>query len=78
MSCFSSWASFSMLPVHALADQLQNLGGGADPDVGADERVFELFEQVGVDLFAAREGGLELSDQARARLLDAVLEPVEQ
>ena len=43
-----------LVAVHALADALENLVGRAHADVGRDERVLQLVEQVGVDFLLAR------------------------
>ncbi len=39
--------------VYALPDSLQDFVGGGYSDIGADEGVFEFFEKIGVDGFAA-------------------------
>ena len=64
--------------VHLLADALQNFGGGLDADVGADERVLQLVQKIGVDLLAAGERVFEARHQTGARLLHAALQPFEQ
>ena len=63
-----------LVALHALADALQDFVGGADADVGGDERVFQLIEQIGIDFFLALQGVFERGDQAGARLLHAALE----
>ena len=67
-----------LVAVHALADALQNLVGGADADIGGDERVFQLVEQIGVDFLAALERVFERRNQPGARLLHAALELLEK
>ena len=47
-------------------------------DVGGDERVFQLFENLGVDFLAAADGVLELLHQPGAGLLDAGLQTIEK
>ena len=66
------------MTLHALADALQNLGRGADADVGGDERVLELFEDIGVDFLAPADGVFQLLHQPGAGFLDAGLETVEE
>ena len=53
-------ASLISVAVDALADEFENLAGGLDADIGADQRVLEFLEQIRVDFFAARNGGLEV------------------
>ena len=45
-----------LVAFYALADALQDFGGGVGADVGGDEGVFDLFEDVGVDFLAAADG----------------------
>ena len=45
---------------YALADALQDFGGGVGSDVGGDEGVFDFFEDVGIDFFAAADGVFQL------------------
>ena len=42
------------LAVHALPDAVQNLLGGAHADIGADQRVFQFVQQIGIDCLARR------------------------
>jgi uncharacterized protein YidB (DUF937 family) len=60
--------------VDALADGFENLGGGADADVGGDERVLQLVQQIGVDLLLAEQNVLDLADKAGARFLDSLFQ----
>ena len=60
--------------VDALADAVENFVGGGDADIGADERVFELFEQIGVDFLAAGDDVFDARDEAGAGFLDAAFE----
>ena len=62
------------LAIHALADAVQNFVRGGDADIGADQRVFEFFEQIGVDLLAAGDDVFDARDKPVARLLNAALE----
>ena len=78
MSCFNSPASPDQLAVHPLAGQFQNLGRGAHPQVGAQKRVFQFLEQVRIDLLLPRQDVFETGEEARARLLDALLETIEE
>ena len=64
--------------VHALADAVQNLLGGAHADVGTDQREFQFVQQIGVDLLGALQHVLEARDQARAGLLHAALQALQQ
>ena len=64
--------------VHAFADALQNFVRGADADIGADERVFEFFEKIGVDRFAAGDDVFDARDQAFACFLNAAFQFFEQ
>ena len=62
------------MALHALADAVQDLLGGAHADVGGDQRVFQLVEQVGVDFALALQRVFERGDQPGARLLHAAFE----
>ncbi len=64
--------------VHALADAIQNLGGGAHADIGADEGEFQFIEQIGIDLAGALKHVFELGDQTGAGLFDAAFQLFEQ
>ena len=64
--------------VHALADAIQNLGGGAHADVGADQRELQFVQQIGVDLLGALQHVFEARDQTRARLLHAALQALQE
>ena len=66
-----------LVAVHPLADAFQDFVGGAHADIGGDQRVLQLIEQIGVDLLLALKGVFERGDQPGARLLYAALEPVE-
>ncbi len=59
---------------YALADAVENLLRGGDADVGADERILEFIEQVGVDFLLGADDVFDARDQARASLLNAALE----
>ena len=48
--------------IHALADAVQNLLGGAHADVGTDQREFQFVEQIGIDFLGALEHVLETRD----------------
>ena len=52
--------------------------GGADADIGGDERVLQLIQQIGVDLLFALQGVFERGNQTGARLLHAALELFEK
>src|SRR5580698_6183757 len=67
-----------LVAAHALADAVENLGGGADADIGGDEREFELIEQAGVDFLLALDGVFERGNQAGAGFLDTALELLEK
>ena len=47
-------------------------------DVGRDQRVFQLLQNLGVDLLASADGVFKLLHQARARLLDAGFQAFEK
>jgi hypothetical protein len=64
--------------VHALANALEDFVGGAHADVGANELIFELFEQIGIDLLFAVDGVFNRLHQSGAGLLNALLETVEE
>ena len=66
------------LAIDALPDALQDLFHGSYADVGGDERVLQLVEQIGVDLLPAGDDVFEAIDEAGARLLDAGFQAVEQ
>ncbi len=67
-----------LLAVGALADAFENLADGIHADVGGDERVLQLVEQVGVDFLASGDGVFQPIHQAGTRLLDAGLQALEQ
>ena len=67
-----------LLAVRALADALQNFADRVHADVGGDERILQLVEQVGVDFLAAGDSVFQAIHQARTRLLDAGLQALEQ
>ena len=54
-----------LVALHALADALQNLVGGADADVGGDQRVLQLVQQVGVDFLLALQRVFERAKPGR-------------
>ena len=62
------------LTVHALANPLEDFFRGFDPDVCADERVFQLFQKIGINLFFARKNVFDARDEFVARLLNAALQ----
>ena len=64
--------------IDALADALEDLRGGLDADVGGDQRVLELLEEVGVDLFPSGNEIFDTIDQPGAGLLNASLELLEE
>ena len=78
MSPFNSAASFSWWRSTRWRMRVQDLVGGADADIGGDQRELQLVEQVGVDFLLALERVFERGDQPRARLLDAALQLFEQ
>ena len=55
----------------ALPDALQNFGRGLNTDIGADQRVFQLVEKIGVDLFAAGQRVFKPGDQPGPRFRHA-------
>ena len=57
--------------VYTFADALENFVGGADADIRADERVFQLFEEIGVDGFAAGDDVFNAGDETFAGFLNA-------
>ncbi len=63
-----------LVAFHALTDAIQNLVGRIDPDIGGDQRVFELIEQVGIDFLLPLQRIFERVHQAGASLLDAAFE----
>ena len=67
-----------MFAVGALADAFENFGHRIHADVGGDERIFQLVEQISVDFFAAGDGVFQAIHQAGTRLLDAGLQAIEQ
>ena len=67
-----------LVTLHALADALQNLLGGAHADISRDQRGFELVQQFGIDLFLALQRVFESIDQPGARLLHAALQSFEE
>jgi hypothetical protein len=68
----------NQLPVHALADDLQDLLGGLDADIGSEKRGFQLLQQIGVDFLAARERRFQVRHQPLPGLLDAALEAIQE
>ena len=64
--------------VDSLADGFEDFGGGADPDVGRDEGIFEFVEQVGVNFFFAEDDILNFVDEAGAGFFDPAFEAIEQ
>ena len=52
-------------------DSLQDLSRGLGADVGRDQRVLQLLQNLGVDLLAPADGVFELLHQPGARLLHA-------
>jgi len=67
-----------LMAVDALADKLQDFRRGFGSDIGGDERVFELFEDVGVDFLASADGVLDFLHEAGAGFLNAGLEAFEK
>ena len=47
-------------------------------DVGGEQYVFQFREQLGIDLFLARDEVFDLGDDLRPRLRDRLFQPVEQ
>ncbi len=60
--------------VDALADAVEDLVGGGDADIGADQRIFEFFEKIRVDLLAAGNDVFDAGNEPVARFLNAGLE----
>ena len=52
------------LAVDTLANPLQDILHGAHAQIGGDQRVFKLFEKIGIDLFPARQYIFKPVDQA--------------
>jgi hypothetical protein len=67
-----------LAPCDALPDALQDFVRGTHPDIGRDERGFQLVEQLRIDLFLSLEGVFERGNQPRARFLHAALQPLQQ
>jgi hypothetical protein len=65
------------LAVSADADLIQNLRRGAHADIRRNERIFELIQQVGVNLLAAGDHVFDTVDESGACLLDTCLQAVE-
>ncbi len=65
-------------PVDALANGFEDFGGGADPDVGGDEGVFEFVEQVGIDFLLAEDDILNLVYESGAGFFDPGFEAIEE
>ena len=68
----------NLFAVHALADALQNLGGGIDADIGGNQRIFHFFENIGVDLFAPGDGVFQAIHQTFAGLLNPRFQTIKQ
>src|ERR1022692_826162 len=64
--------------VHALADAIQNLFGGAYADVGRDQRELQFVQQIGVDLLGSLKHVFEARDQTRTGLLHAALQALQE
>ena len=62
------------LAVYALPDAVEDLVGGRDADIGADERIFQFIEEVRIDLLAARDDVFKARDKSFARFLDAAFQ----
>ena len=60
------------------ADALQDLFGGAHADIGRNERVFQLIEQVRIDLLAALQRVFQAGNQPRPGLLHSAFQFFEQ
>ena len=78
ISCLICCGIAHLFAVHALADALQNLGGGIDADIGGNQCIFHFFENIGVDLFAPGDGVLQAVHQTFAGLLNAGLKTLQQ
>ena len=61
------------LAVHPLANALQDFGGRPWPNVGCDERILQLVQQVCVDLLAPGEEILDTIHESGTGLFDAGL-----
>ena len=66
------------LAVNALADVLQNFGGGADANIGGDQGILELVKQIAVDLLAALKGIFDFVDETGARFRDSGFQTVKE
>jgi len=59
-----------------LADSLQDLGRGLGADIGCDQRVLQLLQNICVDLLAYADGVLKFLHQPGASLLYAGFQTV--
>ena len=66
------------MPFELLPHGFQNLMRGAGAQVGGEQRIFELCEQLGIDFLFARDQIFDLGGDLRPRLRDRLLQPVEQ
>src|SRR6516162_9496302 len=67
-----------LLAVHPLSDVLENFRYGLDTEIGCNQRIFQLIEKIGINLFLPGDDIFNAVDQPTARFLDAGFEPVEQ
>ena len=64
--------------VHLFAQRGQHFLGGAHADIRAQQRRFELFQQLGINGAVAGQQLLDARGKLRARLADRLLQPVEK
>ncbi len=67
-----------LVTLGAFADAVEDLVGGFDADIGAEEGVFKLIEEIGIDLFFAADGVFERGDKPGAGFLDPGFELIEK
>jgi hypothetical protein len=61
-----------------LADGFEDIGGGADADIGRNQRVFKLFEEIGVDLLLAVDHVFDAVHESGAGFLYALFQAVQK
>ena len=64
--------------VHLLAERGEHFLGGAHADIRAEQRGFELFQQLGIDRAVAGQQLLDARGKLGARLGDRLLQAVEK
>ena len=67
-----------LVPRQAGADFLDDFRGGADSDIGADQRHLEILDELRIDLATALEYLADLAGQGFPRLRDSLAEAAEQ